>query len=249
MKILNSQSFTDQVAVAFMVAIGVTAAVANTGCAADPGGGAGAMVTVLEEDKIDDLEDGNQSILAKGFRQGDWYVFADETPGGMLNPAMNTFAVEPAGADTPLGSARMRGSGFTEWGAGLGFDLNSVYDDITATEIRKTYDVTPFMGVAFKAKGNTRIRFAASTVPTETVEFGGTCVNPAVGEKTCNDTHGTWITVSPEWKSFAIPFSKLTQQGFGPRVEFKHIEVMAIHFQVMEGVNFDISIDDVGFYK
>src|SRR5690606_1927607 len=118
------------------------------------GGGAGAdggadAVTILPENLIDDLDDGDASIAEVGGRIGAWYTYNDETTGGEQAPPSDSDFAPSAGGPTDSGfMARTTGSGFTEWGAGMGFDLNNPGD------AKGTWDASAFTGVAFKARGD-----------------------------------------------------------------------------------------------
>ena len=52
------------------------------------------------------------------------------------------------------------GSGFTEWGAGLGFDLNDQSAVSGVAAAKGPFDGSGASGITFKAKGNTYIRVA-----------------------------------------------------------------------------------------
>jgi hypothetical protein len=245
MKMLNRFGFAQQLALAAAVA-GVGFA---SGCASDPAA-ATPEVMVAFDDVLDDMEDGDDAILQRGFRIGYWYGFNDETAGGTQMPDPDNFQVSDGGADTTLHSARTWGTGFKEWGAGIGFDLNNKGDAVGGPSNRGVYDASAFKGVTFRAKGNTSIRFAVATEAVVEVEWKGTCAPSMVDGMMCDDTHGRTIAVSPnEWKRFVIPFQGLAQVGFGRRVPLDLTKVMALHFVTSENVSFDISIDDIGFYK
>ena len=88
------------------------------GCA---GGGESGPVS---GDLVDDLEDGDDAILDDGGRRGGWYTFNDETDGTQSPPGTG-FVPSPGGAGDSAYAAGTSGGGFTEWGAGMGFDLNN----------------------------------------------------------------------------------------------------------------------------
>lgn len=215
----------------------------STGSAGSPPSGAGGgttgpagSVTVSAANMIDDLEDGDGSITSQGGRVGAWYTYNDQTAGGTQTPAMGDTFVPSDGGYMGGKCAHTSGSGFTTWGAGFGFDLNN---DGTS---KKTYSVGSFTGVAFYAKG-TPFRLKVLTSATVPSTDGGSCT----GMK-CGDNFGTAITATADYQEFVVPFSSLTQEGWGTAATFDPATVIGIQFQVGKGVTFDISIDDVGFY-
>jgi hypothetical protein len=221
----------------------------TAGCASEPDQPFAEPATVGFLDRIDDLEDGDDSILALGFRVGFWYTFNDATPGGRQTPPGTLVSTEPGGSSAIGYCARTFGSGFEMWGAGIGLDLNNTGDELPGMMTKRLpYDASAFKGVAFAAKGNVTLRFAASTAAVEDVAAGGTCVggarNPA-----CADTHGVAIPLSADWRTYSVPFDRLTQEGFGLRVAFDVTKVVALYFSVSQGRPFDISLDDIGFFR
>jgi hypothetical protein len=92
------------------------------------------------------------------------------------------------------------------------------------------------------------MRFAVSTAAVESVMGGGMCVG-GLGNAGCSDAHGVDIPLTPEWRTYAVPFDRLTQEGFGTRVAFDVKKTMALHFTVTAGEPFDYAIDDVGFFR
>src|SRR5436190_6265902 len=78
---------------------------------------------------IDDLEDGDGAICDtadSAMRKGNWFTLGDGTssqlvpaPGAPFTPTLI-----PGGRDGSDYAARMTGSGFTDWGALMGFNLN-----------------------------------------------------------------------------------------------------------------------------
>ena len=76
-------------------------------------------------DMIDDLEDGDDIIIQKNGRSGDWYTFDDETSSGVQVPGKND-PCNPSkgGAEGSKFAMHTAGNGWAEWGAGVAFDLN-----------------------------------------------------------------------------------------------------------------------------
>src|SRR5688572_29905343 len=72
---------------------------------------------------------------------GYWFAFNDATAGGSQTPS-GTFA--PEMADGSGYAVHTSGTGFTNWGAGVGFNL---------TGVRGCYDLGQSGGIRFRAKG------------------------------------------------------------------------------------------------
>ncbi|APR85782.1 Hypothetical protein A7982_11131 [Minicystis rosea] len=190
-------------------------------------------------DVIDNMEAGTGSILSQGGRIGSWYTYNDGTTSGMQTPlAGGMFAPEliPGGHGTSTKAARTHGMGFTTWGAGMGFDLHN-----TGTT-KSAYDVSAFKGVAFWAKGEPgTIRFKALTSATVAFAEGGLCT------AVCGDSHGAIVPLTSDWVQITIPFTSLTQEGWGTQEDWNPMQVLSIQFQ-SGAVPFDFWVDDIGFY-
>jgi hypothetical protein len=217
------------------------------GSGAGGSGTPGGMVTIGPDDMIDDMEDGDDAIIMLSKRAGFWYAYNDMT-GGMQKPEPDKdFIPEDCGPSMKGKCVHITGSGFKEWGAGVGFDLNNPGEPAK----RMTYDVSGFKGIAFWAKGNVPFRLAVAVAGVVPVEEGGTCPTPAnpMGPEQCHDTHGKLIRVTGEWAQYVVPFSDLVQANFGKKAAFDPATVLSVQFDVNQGLTFDISIDEIGLYK
>jgi hypothetical protein len=226
-----------------------SAALAASACAADPPQPFESDVQVAFLDRIDDLNDGDDAILALGFRTGFWYAFNDGTPGAKQSPTAMLFTTTPGGPSDKGYCARSYGMGFEAWGAGMGLDLNDTGEVVNGIPKRAPYDATAYKGIAFAARGvSGKLRFAVSTAATELMTAGGTCMGGTTSAA-CSDTHGVDIPLTPEWRTYAVPFDRLTQEGFGAKTAFDQKKIMALYFNVASGNPFDYAIDDVGFFR
>lgn len=199
-------------------------------------------------DMIDDMEDKNNAILAAGGRGGYWYTFNDGTEGTQQPPpdpegtGENPFTMtvlEPPRGESKV-AARSWGSGFTEWGAAFGFDLNS------PTGTKAAYDASAYTGVTFWAKigpgSVNRVLFMISDQ--STVPEGGICTK-------C-DNWQKQITLTEEWQQFNIPFADLKQGGWGdpaPTPQIDAAKLYSVSFQFGVDDEFDLYVDDIAFYK
>jgi len=203
-------------------------------------------------DMIDDMEDGDGSIITTNGRVGAWYAYNDLADGkdttGTQTPAAMTPGFPMADITPPRGtstkSAETKGGGFTGWGAGVGFDLNN---DGT---MKQPYDASQFTGITFFARstatgpGSLRVNVQDA----QTAPEGGICDPKAT--KGCNDHRGTSVTLTSDWKQFTLPFAAMKTLNFGQQFPtFMTDKLFAIQFQVGVNVNFDFWIDDIAFYK
>ncbi len=76
-------------------------------------------------------------------------------------------------------------------------------------------------------------------------EPGGECV------ENCNDAFGTVLELGETWQEYSVPFSGLTQQGWGhvPPAGFDPTAVLTVQLHVDADVAFDLWVDDVRFYE
>jgi hypothetical protein len=211
-----------------------------------PGGTADAGTPGEEippENMIDDLDDGDGLLLTRGGRVGSWYTYNDKSETGEQTPAAGVaFLPSPGGATSGGFCATTSGGGFSVWGAGMGLDLNNPDGE------KAVYDASMFHGVRFKARGTVPIRAAVMIAGVISAEVGGSCVAGAGTGQGCDDGHGRLVVLSPEWKSYDLPFAQITQAGWGKPVVFDATQIMSIQFNVEKNLAFDVSIDDVGFF-
>jgi hypothetical protein len=228
-----------------------------TGAAAAPaaGSGAGANCGALpppanKDDLIANFEEGTGATIQTPTRGGGFYMFNDMTgmqtpPPGMLPPATSVSRCESTYA------LCMSGKNFTTWGAGMGTDFAPTSGGMGAG-MKQTYDASAYTGVAFWAKSNTpsvavRIGFKDKNTAPE----GGVCDMAATsGAEACNDDWGKGLTFTSEWQPFTVKWSDLTQAGWGKAfTQFQVASVYSIQFQVSQGVDFDLCIDDLAFTR
>jgi hypothetical protein len=237
-------------AAALLAAAALAACVGTGGDAADGGSGGPVDIDIDPANMIDDFEDGDDAIIEQGGRAGDWYAFNDATAGGTQTPPEDAFAPVAGGPEGSSWAAQTTGGGFTEWGAGIGCDLNlgggDEADGGAASEEKGVFDAGSFTGVVFSAKGNTPIWATLMMRSVLAIEEGGSC-DTAAGE--CDNAHGLLISPTDEWRQYALPFAEVAQEeGWGQQVTFDPAELTSVMFQVGPGVEFDVWIDQIGFY-
>jgi hypothetical protein len=204
---------------------------------------------------IDDLEDGDTAILPSQGRMGGWYTYNDGSGGTQIPEPMtlSSAATIPEGSRCQSFFAfHTVGGGFTKWGAGVGILLAPPTD----TGAKQPYDASAFAGVAFwirlgdSGPVSASVRFNMTTA--QTSPEGGGC-DPAVasGPTACHDHFGVQLMLAPFWTRVIIPFSQLSQQGWGRAspVGFDRGQLLDIQFQVTAGAPFDFWIDDITFLR
>src|SRR5262245_43243438 len=171
----------------------------------DDGGGGGGGPT---QHMIDDLEDGDASILVTEQRVGAWYSYDDGTPGGMRTfPAGTAFTPAGGGANGSRFAARLAYAGFTTWGAGTGFNLSDPGDGAGGSS-KRAYDASAYSALTFWAKADAPLKLRVNVPDAQTDPAGGSCTSG------CNDDFGADVTLGADWQQFTIDFATATQIGW-----------------------------------
>jgi hypothetical protein len=205
---------------------------------------------------IDDMEDGDRFICNSGGRRGAWYTVDDGTSTNLTPPLGGNFTqtMIPGGRGTSRQAARLTGSGFTIWGAAMGFNLNQMGSTIVP------YDASATQGVKFWMKSNVPV-YVNFPIPAtlSLAEPAGTCVDSA-GEWNCDNLFGFPISVPTpgEWVEYDVPYAALTQETYRWDSEgnpiygnatFDPTQLVNIQFNVRGDETFDVWIDDIRFYS
>ena len=197
---------------------------------------------------IDDLSDGDGTVLPNEGREGGWYVFNDGT--GQQYPAASTettaegCAANPAEAPVTNGRACTSGSGFTAWGGAIGVAINNV------ACVSCAYDASVYGGVRFTLSGvvTGNLRFEIVTNDTLGVTWGGRCEDPSV----CCDVHGIDVVATTDPTEYEVRFDELVQMGWGTPVVFDPTEITAfqwyVHLTGTEVAFQNLCIDDLSFF-
>ncbi|MFV8752902.1 hypothetical protein ACNOYE_20340 [Nannocystaceae bacterium ST9] len=198
-------------------------------------------IPIEPDNMIDNFEDGDGALIPNGGRQGYWYIFNDATAGATQSPAVDAVLPESGGADGTSLAMHTAGSGFAEWGAGIGVDLNNAGDPEGGNGIKMIYDASAYTGIVVRAKGNGQLRASVQIEATIPPEEGGTCAMDC-------DPHGKVLLLSDEWQQFTLTFDDLQQEGWGTPASWDASKVVGLQFKVAKDVEFDFWVDEVGFY-
>ncbi len=216
------------------------------GTAGQNGGGGGDNTPPVPVDAgmIDDFEDGDQIILDRGERVGQWSAYNDGSPGSSQSPAAGQ-AVKPemGGANGTTYAVHTSGQGFADWGAGIQFDLQNTGNGASA---RKPYNASQYSGIQFYARGSGSVRLELPISATTPASSGGTCAAD------CSNSHGLPLTLTSEWKLINVPFDVLAQEeGWGAAANFDSAGILGLAFKavVPDGgtADFDFWIDELRF--
>jgi hypothetical protein len=195
------------------------------------------------EPVIDDLEDGDRFICASNGRNGTWYAYSDGTstdltPKGDFRPTL----IDDKKRGTSRYAARLTGSGFTRFGAAMGFNFSE--RDLAS----QTFDASTVFGIKFWMKSTAPVRVNFTTPETVRSVIGGLCVDGPT-EVNCDNPFGFQITApSADWVEYEVPFTAL-QQLAGGSATWNPRSLLGVEFQVPPSVAFDVWVDDVRFYR
>jgi hypothetical protein len=171
-------------------------------------------------------------------RNGWWFSFNDGSTSGVQTPSPSiTFTPSAGGYGASLFAAYTAGSGFTSWGAGMGF--NFVDHGIS-------YDASAYGGIQFWARVDpgstaTSLRFDFPDVDTD--PRGGICTTKTPG---CFDHWGIDVTLTTTWTLTTIRFSDLRQLGFAYTVpSFDSSKLYTMQLQTGASKIFGVWLDDI----
>jgi hypothetical protein len=193
---------------------------------------------------INDMEMGTaiQTTSTPGY----WFTYNDATPGAMQTPSVggsfNTTQLMP-----PRGSSNYAvhtsGSGFTGWGAGMGFNFIGPK--------MSTVDASKYKGITFYGKGSGTIR--VNVLTKATAPEGCVCTTQPKG---CYDHFAALKTLPADWSQLNVSFTELAQQGYGAPATFDPKTLLGVNFQALNPsmtlpspspFSVDLWVDDVAF--
>lgn len=199
---------------------------------------------------IDDMED-QTSGISSSEAYGGWYVFDDETVGGHLSPAPSTpftMAPIPGGRCASEYAMRLSGTGFTQWGAGMGFDFGYGGPAVNGQVVKIPVDARVYSGVRFWARvgqaTSTRAGFsiaAGSCPPADAGDDAGAARAPS----DCALTYAKNLVLTTDWVRYDFGFDQLLSNP--DRLSIPRDQIYSMGFTVPGGVTFDLWIDDISW--
>lgn len=189
--------------------------------------------TPVPPEFIENFEDGDTRIIEQQGRNGLWYDISDGT-------GTQTKGVVAGGYGGSNYAMHYYGSGFTDWGSGVGFNLIDPQGGPL-----QPYNASGYQGIKFWAKiesgSSNAIRIAFPNAQTH--PDGGQC------QTGCWDHFGIDLILTTTWQQYTIPFSSLTQQGWGDNyATFDITTLYDIEFRHNQNTSYNVWIDDIEFY-
>lgn len=187
---------------------------------------------------IDNFDDGDNVAAFEPAREAYWFTIKD-TSAGTIVPS-GDFAPSSDGYQGTR-SAHVTASGFTDWGAALVSNISH------KEALRCPYNASAFKGLSFVARGSGVVRVQVMMPGVVDKEFGGTC-DPGKGQ-VCYDNHGLDIELTPEFKTYELPWSSFEQRGYGTLVPFDEKTIIALQFAMeLAHLPVDLWVDNFEFW-
>lgn len=172
------------------------------GCTADPG-----MIASFEGGSLELLQQEGRIGLVEQFNDG---------------TGTQTTVIETEGADAcNQGVLHTSGSGFSEWGAGIGSVFTGTWDDTLSDGeggyAPSVYDASQYTAISFRAKQGpgqmNPVRFNLSTPSTEGAPFGaGNCADMADVDNPCWNHLGHFLLddeqLTTQWQTYTFCFDR-----------------------------------------
>jgi hypothetical protein len=180
---------------------------------------------------IDDFEDGNSLLLPNDGRAGAWHIGQDGT--GILDQSEPPLPVA-GGVDSNF-ALHLSGTGFTNWGANVTFELRAG---------SAPYDASVHRGLEFWARGSGELHVILSQRNLAPTHVCSTCLAVS-GE--CGQFYSASVSLSSQWSKIILDWSAFTAPvllltPFGPD------QLMTVQFESPAPAPVDFWLDDVAFY-
>jgi len=200
---------------------------------------------------IDDMEDQTPGILGST-AYGTWYVYADETVGGHLMPDPGKpFTMEPipGGRCASEYAMRLSGTGFSQWGAGMGFDFGYGSAGIGGRVSKIPADARAYSGLRFWARvgeaSTTRVGFSLAAGSCATPDGGGEGAADARVASDCALSFPKSLVLTTDWVRYDIPFDELLSAP--DRLPVARDQIYSVGFIINANTTFDLWIDDISW--
>jgi len=201
-----------------------SAAVTTATTGGTTGGGATCMAPPATgaSPVIDDLEDGNDTILPNEGRKGYWYQFHDAAVAGVQTSS------PVSGVPGTGGVFSSTATGYTSY-AGFGVSLNA--NDSTGMDC--DYNASVHTGVQFDITTDVAMSFQVAMAATAT-----------------DSAHFEYVVAAGTSGTVQVPFAMLMQPDWTqlPPVTFNAATIQKLQWQSPNGANYTVTIDNVAFY-
>jgi hypothetical protein len=181
---------------------------------------------------IDDLEDGDRKLALAG--GGDWYTLGDGT--GQGSGAVDEIPGTRGGSAFTWGYHAV-GSGHSDWGSLVGFNLGTPH-----------FDASEFTGVRFWLRAKATTKIIVQFPDQYSDEAAGLCQSAG----TCNKHFVAELTAHSEWSHYTVPFSSLKPISWAGDIGRDQVDAKTLYsivFFFEKGLEYDVWVDDVSFYK
>lgn len=191
------------------------------------GGGGQQQPAGPSELVLDDFEDGDGTVSAGGIT-GTWGTYSDGT--SAITPPVASPVVPVDGA------LHVSGAGFSEWGAGLGLDLEQGGQGYA--------NLSSYASVKVRARGTGVITVELATPATTGSDEGGECTGEG-----CFGHYFSNITLTPEYQDHVVTFSTMGQPSWGQSAARQTDRVMGLNFLARaeggQSASIDLWVDSV----
>ncbi len=170
-------------------------------------GGSGPSELVL-----DDMEDGNYSFFLGTGSRGRWYLSNDGSAGTQTPAIEQLMAVIPGGREQSLLALHTAASGFSGWGASVGFTFENGVGQ------RAPFDASGYTAIAFyaRAEPGSATQVWVALPDSNTDPLGGVCgQDPDAGSDACLDHFGKSLELGESFEKYVIEFDQVAQKGWG----------------------------------
>jgi hypothetical protein len=193
---------------------------------------------------IDDMQSGTGKLPALGGRIGNWFEFDDGTTTGVVTPrGAQIPELLPGGGPNGIKYGQHSvGHGFTNWGAGIGFDFDNPNGGFST---KMPYDGSGFAGIKFWARSDAPGPLLFQLADTDTYMYGGVCMPVSA----CSSHFSAPIQLTAQWTLYKVLYTDLKQQAYGeqfPSVNPK--QLIAVQFMTSKDMNFDYWIGELAFF-
>ena len=211
---------------------------------------------------IDDMEDQTQGISGSD-SYGGWYVYDDETVGAHMTPPPRTpFTMEPipGGRCASEYAMRLSGTGFSDWGAGMGFDFGYGNSTVNGVIVKIPVDARAYSGIRFWARvgqaTTTQANFSllAGGCPPDTGAAGGggagggDAGGDAASVRAPSDCALSFVkklVLTTDWVRYDIGFDTLLSNP--GRLPIARDQIFSVGYTIAAGTTFDLWIDDISW--